>query len=491
MFDGAFGTWVQGQDLGPDDFGGAALEGCNENLVLTRPDLIAADARASTSRSASTRSRPPPSARSPLVLGEYGIADETFEINEQAAPHRQGGRGRVLHARPAPLRDRLDRPRHQAPVARPDRASPSCATTTRRRSTACSPAASTCCSSRRSTTCSRPRPRSSAPGGRWPTAGRDGPAHGAGHGRDHGPHARRHRDRRRAHRARGDAARRHRPELRDRSGRDDRAPALPRAARAHVPVVPARTRGCRRSSTGTRTTTSRPTRSPTRTSASSTEFGLNIVGGCCGTTPEHLRAVVERIGTTARRSPRTPEFEPGCSSIYTPRAVPPGARVPRHRRAHQRQRLEEVPRRDARRRLGHLRADGARAGEGRRARARRVRRLRRPRRHRRHGRDREPLRHAGGAAARVRLHRAAGARGRAPALTAARRSSTRPTSRRARPRASASTACSRSPASTAPRSSASRIDEEGQARTADWKLRVAQAHLRPRDRALRHRARPT
>ena len=35
------------------------------------------------------------------------------------------------------------------------------------------------------------------------------------------------------------------------------------------------------------------------------------------------------------------------------RAVPPGARVPRGRRAHQRQRLPEVPRRDARSRLGH------------------------------------------------------------------------------------------------------------------------------------------
>ena len=35
-----------------------------------------------------------------------------------------------------------------------------------------------------------------------------------------------------------------------------------------------------------------------------TEFGLNIVGGCCGTTPEHLRAVVERIGTRAGRRAR-------------------------------------------------------------------------------------------------------------------------------------------------------------------------------------------
>ena len=47
------------------------------------------------------------------------------------------------------------------------------------------------------------------------------------------------------------------------------------------------------------------------------EFGLNIVGGCCGTTPEHLRAVVERIGTRAPVA-RTIDFEPGCSSIFSP-----------------------------------------------------------------------------------------------------------------------------------------------------------------------------
>src|SRR3954470_1132707 len=47
------------------------------------------------------------------------------------------------------------------------------------------------------------------------------------------------------------------------------------------------------------------------------EFGLNIVGGCCGTTPAHLRAVVDRIGTRAPIE-RTPEHEPSCSSIYSP-----------------------------------------------------------------------------------------------------------------------------------------------------------------------------
>lgn len=40
VVDGAMGTAIQARDLGPDDFGGLEYEGCNENLVLTRPDVI-------------------------------------------------------------------------------------------------------------------------------------------------------------------------------------------------------------------------------------------------------------------------------------------------------------------------------------------------------------------------------------------------------------------------------------------------------------------
>ncbi|MFB7053604.1 methionine synthase [Streptomyces vinaceus] len=45
------------------------------------------------------------------------------------------------------------------------------------------------------------------------------------------------------------------------------------------------------------------------------EYGLSLVGGCCGTTPEHLRQVVERVRelTPAVREPRP---EPGASSLY-------------------------------------------------------------------------------------------------------------------------------------------------------------------------------
>ena len=42
IYDGATGTWLQTQDLTADDFGGEALEGCNEYLGITRPDTVAA-----------------------------------------------------------------------------------------------------------------------------------------------------------------------------------------------------------------------------------------------------------------------------------------------------------------------------------------------------------------------------------------------------------------------------------------------------------------
>ncbi|MFZ9843640.1 MAG: homocysteine S-methyltransferase family protein, partial [Ilumatobacteraceae bacterium] len=84
VFDGAFGTYVQGKDLTADDFGGQHLEGCNELLAITRPDLIAAmhedflkvgvDAlETATFGSFGT------------VLTEYGIADRAYEITLAAA----------------------------------------------------------------------------------------------------------------------------------------------------------------------------------------------------------------------------------------------------------------------------------------------------------------------------------------------------------------------------------------------------------------------
>ncbi|MFC7340081.1 methionine synthase [Saccharopolyspora griseoalba] len=49
------------------------------------------------------------------------------------------------------------------------------------------------------------------------------------------------------------------------------------------------------------------------------EFGARVVGGCCGTTTEHVRAVAEAVGGTPP-TPRTPEVIPSISSVY--QAVP-------------------------------------------------------------------------------------------------------------------------------------------------------------------------
>src|SRR6516165_11163266 len=40
VLDGAMGTMLQQRHLTASDFGGPALEGCNENLVRTRPDVV-------------------------------------------------------------------------------------------------------------------------------------------------------------------------------------------------------------------------------------------------------------------------------------------------------------------------------------------------------------------------------------------------------------------------------------------------------------------
>src|SRR3954451_14746709 len=84
IYDGAFGTYMQEQGLTADDFGGHDLEGCNELLVLTRPDLITqmhedffavgVDVIETATFGAFA-----------VPLGEYGIADKTHEINLKAA----------------------------------------------------------------------------------------------------------------------------------------------------------------------------------------------------------------------------------------------------------------------------------------------------------------------------------------------------------------------------------------------------------------------
>lgn len=84
VLDGATGTAMQSLKLTAEDFGGAEFEGCNENLVLTRPDIVrhvhelylkAGCDIVETNTFGAT----------PLVLDEYRLGAKAYEINKRAA----------------------------------------------------------------------------------------------------------------------------------------------------------------------------------------------------------------------------------------------------------------------------------------------------------------------------------------------------------------------------------------------------------------------
>src|SRR5688572_29188044 len=84
IYDGAMGTSIQRFNLTPEDFGGKSLEGCNDHLVVTRPDVIQAIHESflavgcdvvETCTFQST----------PRRLEEWGIGDKVREINVAAA----------------------------------------------------------------------------------------------------------------------------------------------------------------------------------------------------------------------------------------------------------------------------------------------------------------------------------------------------------------------------------------------------------------------
>src|SRR5947209_7103224 len=84
VLDGAMGTMLQGHHLTAQDFGGPTLEGCNENLVLTRPDVILDIHRAYFEAGADIVETNSFGSTS-IVLAEYGIAEKAYELNRLAA----------------------------------------------------------------------------------------------------------------------------------------------------------------------------------------------------------------------------------------------------------------------------------------------------------------------------------------------------------------------------------------------------------------------
>ncbi|MBN1449364.1 MAG: homocysteine S-methyltransferase family protein [Bacteroidetes bacterium] len=84
VFDGATGTSLQNQNLTADDFGGPELEGCNEYLVISKPEAVETVHRDFLEAGADIIETNTFGATS-IVLAEYDIAHMARELNRRAA----------------------------------------------------------------------------------------------------------------------------------------------------------------------------------------------------------------------------------------------------------------------------------------------------------------------------------------------------------------------------------------------------------------------
>lgn len=84
VFDGAMGTNLQSQNLTAEDFGGAEYEGCNEYLVHTKPEAVAKVHRDFLLAGADVIETDTFGCTS-IVLAEYDLADQAYYLNKAAA----------------------------------------------------------------------------------------------------------------------------------------------------------------------------------------------------------------------------------------------------------------------------------------------------------------------------------------------------------------------------------------------------------------------
>jgi 5-methyltetrahydrofolate--homocysteine methyltransferase len=84
VFDGAMGTSLQTQNLTAADFGGASLEGCNDYLVMSKPDAVE-HVHASFMEVGCDVLETDTFRSNRLTLREYGLQDQILEINRTAA----------------------------------------------------------------------------------------------------------------------------------------------------------------------------------------------------------------------------------------------------------------------------------------------------------------------------------------------------------------------------------------------------------------------
>ena len=84
VFDGATGTNLQVQDLGPEDFGGPELEGCNEHLVFSNPGAVERLHRSFLDVGVDVIETDTFGGL-PVTLAEYGLGDQARELNRAGA----------------------------------------------------------------------------------------------------------------------------------------------------------------------------------------------------------------------------------------------------------------------------------------------------------------------------------------------------------------------------------------------------------------------
>ena len=84
LLDGAMGTMIQKQNLTADDFGGEKYEGCNDYLVLTKPEIIK-NIHKEYLKSGSDIIETNSFGALDIVLKDYDLEDRAFEMSKRAA----------------------------------------------------------------------------------------------------------------------------------------------------------------------------------------------------------------------------------------------------------------------------------------------------------------------------------------------------------------------------------------------------------------------
>ena len=318
VLDGAMGTMIQQAPLSIEtDYLGR--ENCPEILNVTRPDVIH-DIHREYLEAGADIVETNTFGGTPIVLAEYELDDRAYELNFAAA---QAGARRRPTSSPPP-RSRASSPARWGPPTKispspAPRLSPNFAPTTTSRPKAWSRAAPTIllietCFDTRNVKAgllaveqlrARAGHRDSGDGFR------DHRAHGHDAGRPAG--------RRVVRLDRAPRSARRRPELRHRSGvHDGPHPHAQRDGVARAsPAI--RTPACR-------TRTASICETPESLAAQLERFvehgWLNIVGGCCGTTPAHIRAIAQMVeGKQAAAHARRRSIAPTipASSWWRPR----------------------------------------------------------------------------------------------------------------------------------------------------------------------------